>query len=85
LKRLLSKTLYILFLIFLFLGTLTFFPVGKRDPDLEMDIYLVSNDIHFGAMLPIKNDVFDWIRFIKNKDFDSAVASWIQIGRSDSA
>lgn len=71
------------FLVILFL--LNFFPIGKKDPVEEMDIYLVSNDIHVGIVLPKTNKVYDWTNFLIKDNFPEDIQdmSWIQFGWGD--
>ena len=67
----------------LFILILTFFPLGGDDPNPEMEIYLLSNEIHTDLAVPVRNDVFDWESFINPGDFESRPTDWIEIGWGD--
>lgn len=71
------------FLFLLLLITLSFIPVGSTDPKPEMEIYLISNEIHTDFALPVKNDIFDWETFLDPKDFKNRPSGWIEIGWGD--
>lgn len=69
-----------------FIPVLTFIPVGQKDVKQEMEIYLVSNDIHVGIMLPVTNKIFDWRPFVINDYFKPEIAQevdWIEFGWGD--
>lgn len=76
-------------LVLLFLTTLiiapTFIRLGNKDPKPEMSIFLISNNIHVGLALPVKNQVMDWHKFIDPKDFAGPVSTmeWIEFGWGD--
>jgi uncharacterized protein (TIGR02117 family) len=58
-------------------------PIGSVDPQPEMDIYLISNEIHTDLVVPVKNKVFDWEVFLDPEDFLSRPSEWIEIGWGD--
>lgn len=70
-------TIFLLFIIF------SFFPLGSFDSDPEMEIYLISNEIHTDLVLPIRNSVFDWESFIDPLAFKNRPSEWIEIGWGD--
>lgn len=74
-----------LVLFFCLIFSLNFIPVGKEDPVKEMDIYLVSNDIHVGIVLPKANRVYDWRPFLLEGNFPIGFENmkWIQFGWGD--
>ena len=61
----------------------TFIPTGEKEESGEIEIFLVSNEIHTDLALPVKNDVFDWTSFIDPADFKSGPSQWIEIGSGD--
>lgn len=63
--------------------SLSFIPLGKDDPHPEMEIYLLSNEIHTGIVIPVKNDVFDWETFINKEDYLDRPSEWIEMGWGD--
>lgn len=73
---------YLALLVFIIL-TLTFIPIGSLDPKPEMDIYLLSNEIHTDIVVPVRNQVFDWETFLNPLEFASRPAEWIEIGWGD--
>jgi uncharacterized protein (TIGR02117 family) len=60
----------------------TFIPIGSRDPDPEIELYLLSNDVHVGIVLPLKNDVVDWSQFFDLSEFQNS-DEWFQLGWGD--
>lgn len=79
----LKKLGLILIAAFLLIVSLTFIPIGSNDPHPEMEIYLLSNEIHTDIAFPVRNDVFDWETFLNPKDFKSRPTEWIEIGWGD--
>ena len=69
-------------LIFILLG-LTFYPIGSEDTNPEMEIYLLSNEIHTDLAFPVVNEVFDWENFLNGDDFKERPSEWIEIGWGD--
>lgn len=63
----------------------TFTPVGEKDPSPEMDIYLISNEIHVGVVVPLSNKVFNWEPFIINEYFSDLAQEmqWVEFGWGD--
>jgi uncharacterized protein (TIGR02117 family) len=74
---------YFLALLILSLITLTFIPVDSVDPKAEMEIYLLSNEIHTDIAIPVRNKVFNWEEFLNPSDFESRPVGWIEIGWGD--
>lgn len=58
-------------------------PIGSSDPKPEMEIYLISNEIHTDIVLPVKNQVFDWETFLNPNDFKNRPVKWIEFGWGD--
>lgn len=79
----LKKLVFGAFSLFLLLASLTFIPVGSTDPNPEMAIYLISNDIHTDFAIPVKNEVFDWETFLDPNDYEARPSGWIEIGWGD--
>lgn len=71
-----------LLLLFLIVLATTFIPLGSVDAQKEMEIYLLSNEIHTDIVVPTKNDVFDWETFLNTNDF-KARSEWIEFGWGD--
>ncbi len=71
-----------LFLILIFIG-LSFFSVGSDDPRPEIEIFLLSNEIHTDLVFPVKNDVYNWEDFLNANDFKERPGEWIEIGWGD--
>jgi len=71
-----------IFFVLIFLG-LSLIPIGSHDPEPEMEIFLISNEIHTDLVFPIKNDVFDWESFFDPNDFKERPSEWIEIGWGD--
>lgn len=71
-------------LVLLLLST-TFIPLGEKDSNPEMEIYLISNSIHIGIIVPAKNQAFDWRTTFNPKDFYGEVwdKEWIEFGWGD--
>lgn len=63
--------------------SLSFIPLGKDDPHPEMEIYLLSNEIHTDIVVPLKNEVFNWESFFNPDDFTERPSEWIEIGWGD--
>lgn len=63
--------------------TPTFIPLGSLDQEQEIEFYLISNDIHIGLVLPLKNEVFDWESLIDPKQFGSRPTKWLNMGWGD--
>lgn len=78
-----ALTVFIIML--MILPGMTFIPIGEKDSQPEMDIYLVSNAIHVGIILPLANEVMDWKPFLVNNFFPKIPegAQWIEFGWGD--
>jgi uncharacterized protein (TIGR02117 family) len=64
----------------------TFIPLGEKRPyPPEVEIFLVSNDIHIEFILPARNEVFNWQQFTGMEHFalSEADAKWIELGWGD--
>lgn len=66
----------------LLIATPTFIPLGEHDRDGEIELYLLSNQIHVGLMVPVRNEVFDWHSFLDPADF-AQTGDWLQFGWGD--
>lgn len=73
--------LSLLFLSFLIVLP-TFIIIGSHDSEGEVDLYLLSNDVHVGLVLPVKNDLVDWGEFLDLSEFEEK-GEWFQIGWGD--
>lgn len=62
---------------------MTFIPVGSVDPKPEMEIYLLSSEIHTDIVVPVRNKVFDWESFFDPAEFRSRPVEWIELGWGD--
>lgn len=60
----------------------TFIPLGEYDSKEDMEIFLVSNDIHIGLAVPVENPVYDWRTFFK-LDIPPEKIDWIEFGWGD--
>lgn len=69
-----KKFLLAVLAVFIILPLLTFIPVGSFDKSDEVEIYLISNDIHVGIVLPAK----EWQEFFPYHD-----SEWIEFGWGD--
>lgn len=79
------KALKIFSSLLLFLALIilpTFIPLGSHDPDGDVEVFLLSNDVHVGLVLPFQNDLVDWGDFIDLSDFQER-GEWFQIGWGD--
>lgn len=63
----------------------TFIPVGDEDTKHDVEIYLISNAIHIGIVLPVKNKIIDWRKFVGEEYFSNQVLEmeWIEFGWGD--
>lgn len=57
--------------------------MGSDDPNPEMEIYLLSNEIHTDIVVPVKNEVYNWENFLNAQDFKQRPGEWIEIGWGD--
>lgn len=71
------------FLLLAFIILPSFIPLGQRDPGEDVEIYLISNEIHTDLVLPVKNEVFDWYTFLDPKDFANQPSQWLEFGWGD--
>lgn len=78
----LLKVLLGFLVLFILFALPMFIIIGRDDSDLEIELYLLSNDVHVGLVLPLKNDLVDWSDFIDLQDFEST-SEWFQIGWGD--
>lgn len=78
-KAAMAISLSVLFLLFL-----SFAPFGRKDNSRDVDIFLISNDIHVGIALPVTNAIYDWKPFVVNEHFPSPeTVKWIHFGWGD--
>jgi uncharacterized protein (TIGR02117 family) len=77
------KYLLSLLLFFTVLIAPTFIPVGDMDSAAEIEIYLISNEIHTDLVLPVSNEVYDWHDFLNPADFGRAPTLWLEFGWGD--
>lgn len=68
------------FLFLLILIAPTFISLGEEDPASDVEIYLISNEIHTDIVVPVKNQVYDWSEFIDPKDFGETPSEWMEFG-----
>ena len=63
----------------------SFIPLGEKDENPEMEIYLISNSIHIGIVFPVKNRVIDWRESFDLSKFstESSKMEWIEFGWGD--
>lgn len=62
------------------LPLLSLITFGEKPDSGEMDIYLISNEIHVGIAVPKKNEIFDWETFLPEKIGHS---DWVEFGWGD--
>lgn len=65
--------------------TTTFIPLGEIDTEPQMDIYLTSNEIHIGIVVPVANQVMDWNQFLEIGYFtpEARGLQWVEFGWGD--
>lgn len=78
----LKKSLIAFSALVIILVSLGFVELGELDPVHEVEIYLLSNDIHTDIAVPVRNDVFDWETFLDPAAFKSR-GEWIEVGWGD--
>jgi uncharacterized protein (TIGR02117 family) len=71
------------FLFLLILIAPTFISLGEEDPASDVEIYLISNEIHTDIVVPVKNQVYDWSEFIDPQDFGETPSEWMEFGWGD--
>lgn len=62
------------------LPVLSLITFGEKPASGEVDIYLISNEIHVGIAVPKKNHIFDWDTFLPEKIENS---DWVEFGWGD--
>lgn len=84
-KKFLKFFIIIFVLITIILPITTFIPIGEFDPEPQMEIYLTSNAIHIGIVVPVVNEVTDWKNFIEIGNFSPIAKDlqWIEFGWGD--
>lgn len=80
--KLLRRCLAGFLLLVLLIALPSFIILGSADPEGEVELYLLSNDVHVGLVMPMKNEILDWSEFIDLNDFE-ATGEWFQIGWGD--
>ncbi len=60
----------------------SFIIIGSDDPLPEVEVFLLSNDVHVGLVLPLKNELVDWSEFFDLEDFKTH-GEWFQLGWGD--
>lgn len=95
LKRLLVKlvkcALFLLILLSIYALAVWLLPYISVNKDAdkigaeEMSIYIKTNGVHTDIVVPVKNQVMDWHRFIRYDDTDAkdSLLSWVGIGWGD--
>lgn len=79
-----KKFLLGIFISFLLVCLPTFIPIGSDDSKQEVEIYLISNSIHIGIIVPTKNNVHDWNDFLDKNHFQgSNPLDWLEVGWGD--
>lgn len=77
------KKLLVCSIVFLSLIVLpTFIIIGSKEEAPDMELYLLSNDVHVGLVLPLKNEVVDWSEFFDLSNFQDT-GEWFQLGWGD--
>lgn len=63
----------------------TFIHLGDKDSVHEVTVYLVSNDIHVGIMVPRKTPDVDWDEFVLDEAFPQKFPKleWVEFGWGD--
>lgn len=77
--------LFVLYILYVFLGMLIPVNWSYEYSQEEIQFFVISNGVHTDICLPVRNEVFDWTKYIHTKDFaDVPVApAYIGIGWGD--
>ena len=77
------KKILLIFSIFPIIFALELIPLGKNDEQGEVEIFLVSNEVHFDLLLPMDHELQKWSEFFSLSDFKAPKGEWLELGWGD--